>query len=86
MVIRVPFSQARVKISTMLDASALLSPFAIQTEPVAGWASVAQPLDGRPVWDVVAEYLRDIKTVKQVELNQPLLKGVSGNPGLSPTA
>ena len=54
--------------------------------PVAGWASVAQPLDGRPVWDVVAEYLRDIKTVKHVDLNQPLIKGVSGNPGLSPTA
>jgi sulfur-oxidizing protein SoxB len=53
--------------------------------PVAGWASVAQPLDGRPVWDVVAEYLRDIKTVKHVELNQPVIKGASGNPGFSAT-
>ncbi len=51
--------------------------------PVAGWASVAQPLDGTPVWDVVAEYLRDIKTVEKLELNQPTIKGASGNPGFS---
>ena len=51
--------------------------------PVAGWASVAQPLDGTPVWDVVAEYLRDIKTVEKLELNQPVIKGASGNPGFS---
>jgi sulfur-oxidizing protein SoxB len=50
--------------------------------PVAGWASVAQPLDGRPVWDVVAEYLRDKKTISKIELNEPVLKGVAGNPGL----
>jgi len=54
--------------------------------PVAGWASVAQPLDGRPVWDVVAEYLRDKKTIGHIELNEPLIKGASGNPGYSPTA
>jgi sulfur-oxidizing protein SoxB len=50
--------------------------------PVAGWASVAQPLEGRPVWDVVAEYLRDKKTISKIELNEPVLKGVAGNPGL----
>ena len=50
--------------------------------PVAGWASVQQPLDGRPVWDVVAEYLRDKKTISNIELNQPVLKGVAGNLGL----
>ncbi len=49
--------------------------------PVAGWASVAQPLEGRPVWDVVAEYLRAQDTVHISELNQPLIKGVAGNPG-----
>jgi sulfur-oxidizing protein SoxB len=48
---------------------------------VAGWASVAQPLEGRPVWDVVAEYLRDKKTIKHIDLNEPLIKGVKGNPG-----
>jgi sulfur-oxidizing protein SoxB len=48
---------------------------------VAGWASVAQPLEGRPVWDVVAEYLRDKKTIKHIDLNEPLIKGAKGNPG-----
>ena len=54
--------------------------------PVAGWASVAQPLDGTPIWDVVTEYLRDIKTVGHIELNEPLIKGAKGNPGYVPTA
>jgi S-sulfosulfanyl-L-cysteine sulfohydrolase len=49
---------------------------------VAGWASVAQELDGTPVWDVVAEYLRDKKTISKIALNEPVLKGVAGNPGL----
>ncbi|MDT8387074.1 MAG: thiosulfohydrolase SoxB [Thiogranum sp.] len=53
---------------------------------VAGWASVAEPLEGRPVWDVVAEYLRDIKTVHNIELNQPRIKGMENNPGLAETA
>jgi sulfur-oxidizing protein SoxB len=51
--------------------------------PVAGWASVAQPLEGRPIWEVVAEYLRDQKTISNIELNEPVLKGVAGNPGLA---
>jgi sulfur-oxidizing protein SoxB len=50
---------------------------------VAGWASVAQKLDATPVWDVVAEYLRDKKTISKIALNEPVLKGVAGNPGLS---
>ena len=53
--------------------------------PVAGWASVAQPIEGRPVWDVVTEYLRDRKTIQHIELNEPVLKGVAGNPGLGRT-
>ncbi len=53
---------------------------------VAGWASVQpQPAGdtGKPVWDVVAEYLRDRKTIGKIELNQPVLKNVEGNPGLA---
>ena len=45
---------------------------------VAGWASVQEvPAGdlGRPIWDVVAEYLRDKKTVKITELNQPSSSG-----------
>jgi sulfur-oxidizing protein SoxB len=51
--------------------------------PVAGWASVAQPLEGTPIWDVVAEYLRDRKTIDRIELNEPVIKGMAGNPGLA---
>lgn len=52
---------------------------------VAGWASVAQPLEGKPIWDVVSEYLLDKKTISHIELNEPLIKGAKGNPGFSPT-
>ncbi len=50
---------------------------------VAGWANVAEPLEGKPIWDVVADYLRDIKTVKAKAPNVPVLKNVAGNPGLA---
>jgi sulfur-oxidizing protein SoxB len=50
---------------------------------VAGWASVAdQPPDGAPVWDQVAAYLRDKKTVRIEKLNTPKLVNVKGNPGI----
>jgi sulfur-oxidizing protein SoxB len=50
---------------------------------VAGWASVQEQEGGVPVWDVVAEYLRDKKTISSLELNTPKLKNVEGNPGIS---
>ena len=49
---------------------------------VAGWASV-NPQQGKPVWDVFADYLRREKTAKPTKLNQVALKGVSNNPGIS---
>jgi sulfur-oxidizing protein SoxB len=49
---------------------------------VAGWASVAKPLEGKPVWDVVAGYLRDRKTIRVGTPNTPRLKNVGGNPGI----
>jgi sulfur-oxidizing protein SoxB len=49
---------------------------------VAGWATVNSKAPGKPVWDVVAEYLRARKTVKLKKLNTPKLKGISGNPGV----
>ena len=54
---------------------------------VAGWASVQETPagdTGRPIWDVAAEYLRDQKTVKVTELNEPKVKGMEGNPGFAP--
>jgi sulfur-oxidizing protein SoxB len=50
---------------------------------VAGWASVAQPLEGTPVWEAVAAYLRDQKTVRVDRVNDPKLVNVEGNPGLA---
>jgi sulfur-oxidizing protein SoxB len=49
---------------------------------VAGWASVAQPLEGIPIWDVVADYLREKKTVQVGEPNTPKIKNLGQNPGL----
>ena len=53
---------------------------------VAGWASVQEVPAGDtgvPVWDVVSDYLRSKKVIKQVELNTPVLKGVGSNPGIA---
>ena len=50
---------------------------------VAGWASVQEGVQGEPIWDVVAGYLRNKKVVKQVKINQPKLVGVDGNPGIA---
>jgi len=49
---------------------------------VAGWASVAQPLEGTPIWDAVAGYLRDLKTVRIDTVNEPRLLNVAHNPGV----
>jgi S-sulfosulfanyl-L-cysteine sulfohydrolase len=49
---------------------------------VAGWAPVAEGASGTPVWDVVAGWLRDKKTVAPRAVNVPRLIGVQGNPGL----
>jgi sulfur-oxidizing protein SoxB len=49
---------------------------------VAGWASVTGA-KGTPIWDVVADYLRDVKVVKSVKLNEPKVIGMAGNPGMA---
>ena len=50
---------------------------------VAGWAPVAEGATGEPIWDVMAAYLRDTKTVKPKKLNLPELVGMKGNPGIA---
>jgi sulfur-oxidizing protein SoxB len=49
---------------------------------VASWASVAEGVQGRPVWEVVAEYLRAHSSLAAPVPNVPVLQGVEGNPGL----
>lgn len=50
---------------------------------VAGWASVQRNPEGPPVWEVVAEYLRNKKTIGKIDLNVPKIKNVAGNPGIA---
>lgn len=50
---------------------------------VAGWATVNSQAEGRPVWDIVADYLRSHKHVKLAKLNTPKLVNIKGNPGLA---
>jgi len=50
---------------------------------VAGWATVGSESPGAPIWDVVAEYLKEKKTIKVEKVNTPKLRNVAGNPGLS---
>jgi sulfur-oxidizing protein SoxB len=53
---------------------------------VAGWAPVAEAArDSKspPIWDLLAGYLRDKKTIQPKALNLPKLVGVSGNAGIA---
>ena len=49
---------------------------------VSGWATVGSKSPGRPIWEVVADYLRFNETVKIGKLNTPKLVNVKGNPGI----
>ena len=52
---------------------------------VAGWAAVspeARKAGGRPVWDVLADWLRDQREVTARPLNTPRIIGMEGNPGM----
>jgi len=53
---------------------------------VASWAPVSQEAraaGGEAMWDVVARYLRDRKTVRPLQPNVPVLRGIAGNAGLA---
>ena len=54
-----------------------------KTYKVAGWATVGSQAPGAPVWDVVADYLREQKTVRIDKLESPRLKNIDGNPGIA---
>jgi len=54
-----------------------------KTYSVAGWGQVETMGSGRPVWDVVADYLRVNKAnTKLKKFNTPKLNGVDDNPGI----
>jgi sulfur-oxidizing protein SoxB len=56
-----------------------------KTYKVAGWAPVsedAKNAGGEAIWDVMERHLRDVKVVKAVKLNEPIIKGLKNNPGM----
>lgn len=55
---------------------------ASKTYKVAGWAPVSEGVEGEPVWDLVARWLRHQKTVSIERPNQPRLIGVADNAGM----
>jgi sulfur-oxidizing protein SoxB len=69
------------RISNMVLAGKPIDPK--KTYKVAGWASVQENVQGEPIWDVVAKFLRDEKVLKPRKLNLPTIKGMKGNPGLA---
>jgi S-sulfosulfanyl-L-cysteine sulfohydrolase len=70
------------RISDMTLDGKPVDPHKIYT--VAGWAPVGEGVTGTPIWDVVAEYLRDVKVIKPVKLNLPKIVGIGkDNPGIA---
>jgi sulfur-oxidizing protein SoxB len=55
---------------------------AAKSYKVAGWASV-NPQTGKPVADVVADYIKGEKSVSIRRPNRVTVKGVAGNPGFA---
>jgi S-sulfosulfanyl-L-cysteine sulfohydrolase len=56
-----------------------------KTYKVAGWAPVAEANKnaGPPVWDVVETYLKDKKVIQPIQLTNPELLNLAGNPGIA---
>jgi len=50
---------------------------------VAGWASINEIVEGMPIWDLVAGYLRDRKTVSVEKINMPIIRNVKNNPSIA---
>ena len=49
---------------------------------VSGWASVNQIEEGKPIWEIMREYLQNIKIYEEDSLKQPKIKGESDNIGI----
>ena len=74
-----PLAQAGSRISELtLDGKPIN---ANKRYKVAGWASVQQ-VEGEPIWDVVARWLRAQGRVNGVQPNQPEVMGIQNNRGI----
>ena len=49
---------------------------------VSGWASVNQIEEGKPIWEITKEYLKNIKFYEPNSLKQPKIIGESDNIGI----
>ena len=79
-----PTASAGNRISDMRLGDKMIE--ASKTYKVAGWAPVseaARDAGGEPIWDVMATYLRQIKTVAAKAPNMPVIKGAANNPGMA---
>ena len=70
----------RISEMTLDDGTAI---DASKNYKVAGWGTVNSKAPGPPIWEIVAEYLKDRKSTRIERLNTPILKGVGSNPGLA---
>ena len=77
-----PTAKAGARISDMRLGGQLIE--ANKTYKVAGWAPVqeASKNAGPPIWDVVETYLKDKKVIKPINLYNPKLLNLDGNPGI----
>ncbi len=50
---------------------------------VAGWATVGSRSTGAPVWQTIADDLRDRQVVRLNSIDKPRLKGITDNAGLA---
>jgi len=70
----------RITDITMLDGKKL---DAKKTYKVAGWATVGSKSPGKPVWELVEEYLKNVKHIsKGYKVESPEIIGIKGNPGI----
>ena len=50
---------------------------------VAGWATVGSKSPGKPVWELVETYLKNVKSIKTgYKVESPEIIGIKGNPGM----
>jgi sulfur-oxidizing protein SoxB len=55
---------------------------ASKTYKVAGWAPVAEGVQGEPIWDLMSRWLKNQQTIAPRALNTPRIIGLGINPGM----
>jgi sulfur-oxidizing protein SoxB len=79
-----PLAGAGKRVTEMRIGGELVSP--TKTYKLAGWAPVseaAKAAGGKPIWDIVENYLRRNPTIKPLTALQPTLKQVASNQGIA---